>query len=99
MLLVLLGAGEILSDGFWRPDTRQRIAIDPTLWERSEYAIDLRKGDLANVESGETEWRSIVLRAPEFVVAEATAYGAPSVGATSEPTDGDARAVIRAAME
>ncbi len=54
-LLELLSTSRILADGFFRSDTRQRIAIDQTLWTRTEYAIDLRRGDLVNVETGETE--------------------------------------------
>ncbi|MBG0801647.1 hypothetical protein IYW40_09135 [Methylocystis sp. H4A] len=68
VLLVLLGAGEILSAGFYKGDTRERIPIDPVLWTRSEYAIDLRKGDLVNAETGETEWSGIMLLAPKIDV-------------------------------
>lgn len=70
VLLRRLSSGRILSDGFFRSDTRQRNPIDPALWARTEYAIDLRNGDLVNVETGETEWRSIVLRAPPIEISD-----------------------------
>jgi hypothetical protein len=76
-LLLHLAAERISSDGFYKGDTRERIPIDPVLWTRSEYAIDLRKGDLVNVETGETEWSAIVLRAPELDVEEAEGPQSP----------------------
>ncbi|MBM3642390.1 MAG: hypothetical protein FJX15_13940 [Alphaproteobacteria bacterium] len=86
-MLSLLTAGRILADGFYRSDTSQRIVIDRTLWARAEYAIDLRKGDFVNVETGETEWRSIVLRAPKFEIeADAIARPVPKTSASPPPT-------------
>lgn len=70
--------GRIASVGFYQSDTRQRIAIDRTLWARAEYAINLRNGDLINLDSGETEWRAIELRAPTIDVVRAVECGAPA---------------------
>ncbi|MBM3553796.1 MAG: hypothetical protein FJX45_19140 [Alphaproteobacteria bacterium] len=69
--------GRIASTGFYRSDTRNRIAIDRTLWARGEYAVNLRNGDLVNIETGETEWRSIELVEPKINVAEAVEYRSP----------------------
>ncbi|PWB89879.1 hypothetical protein C5688_13650 [Methylocystis sp. MitZ-2018] len=89
-LLNILSLGKLLSDGFYQQDLRHRVAIDPELWTRPEYAIDLLKGDLVNIESGVTEWRAIVLRAPKFVAESASQVAdATAVASSCEKRDGD----------
>lgn len=95
-LLRRLSSSDILSDGFYRWDTSQRIAIDPTLWTRPEYAIDLRNGDLVNIEKDETEWRAIVLRAPKFdELSPAETHSTSALAGHSERTHSENDDLVR----
>lgn len=96
-LLRLLAEGRILSDGFYRSDRLERRQIDSTLWRRSEYAIDLKKSDLVNVERGESDWNSIILRAPKFDVADEPTPPIADAGQTL--TKDDLRAIITESRE
>ncbi len=96
IVLGLLSTARLLSDGFYRQDLNKRIAIDQELWMRPEYAIDLRGGDLINIENGEAEWRSIVLHAPNFVeLPSAETHSATAQEGAYERTNSENDGLVR----